>query len=171
MGGVEFRKEQMRDTRGTRWLDELVGDLRFAIRGIRRAPGFSVTIVLTLTLGIGANTTMFTLLRGTLLKPLPNRHGEQLVYLRQSTAKSPNELFSVPEIADYRAASTTLSAIAEYSSTTFTLTGDDGLPIHAQAGIVTGNYFEVMGLAPISGRLTDRGDDGPSAPSVAVLII
>ena len=91
------------------------------------------------------------------------------MYLRQSTAKSPNELFSVPEIADYRAASTTLSAIAEYSSTTFTLTGDDGLPIHAQAGIVTGNYFEVMGLAPILGRLTDRGDDGPSAPSVAVL--
>ncbi len=169
MGGIGLRKEQMRDTHGTRWLDELIGDLRFAIRGIRRAPGFSFTIVLTLTLGIGANTTMFTLLRGTLLKPLPNRHGEQLVYLRQSTAKSPNELFSVPEIADYRAASTTLSAIAEYSSTIFTLTGDDGLPVHAQAGIVTGNYFEVMGLAPILGRLTDRGDDGPSAPSVAVL--
>ncbi len=169
MGGIALRKEQMRDTHGTRWLDELVGDLRFASRGIRRAPGFSFTIVLTLTLGIGANTTMFTLLRGTLLKPLPNRHGEQLVYLRQSTATSPNELFSVPEIADYRAASTTLSAIAEYSSMVFTLTGDDGLPVHAQAGIVTGNYFEVMGLAPILGRLTDRGDDGPSAPSVAVL--
>jgi hypothetical protein len=86
----------MRDTHGTRWLDELVGDLRFALRGVRRAPGFSFTIVLTLTLGIGANTTMFTLLRGTLLKPLPNRHGEQLVYLRQSTATTPNELFSVP---------------------------------------------------------------------------
>src|SRR3977135_2542010 len=53
MGGIELRKEQMRDTHGTRWLDELVGDLRFAIRGIRRAPGFSFTIVLTLTLGIG----------------------------------------------------------------------------------------------------------------------
>jgi putative ABC transport system permease protein len=169
LGGVELRKEQMRDTHGTRWLDELLGDLRFALRGIRRAPGFSFTIVLTLTLGIGANTTMFTLLRGTLLKPLPNRHGEQLVYLRQSTATTPNELFSVPEIADYRAASTTLSAIAEYSSAIFTLTGDDGLPVHAQAGIVTGNYFEVMGLAPILGRLTDRGDDGPAVPSVAVL--
>src|SRR5262245_144780 len=69
MGGLAFRKEQVRDTRGTRWLDEFLGDVRFAIRGIKRAPGFSFTVVLTLTLGIGANTTMFTLLRGTLLKP------------------------------------------------------------------------------------------------------
>jgi putative ABC transport system permease protein len=168
-GGIEFHKEQVRDTRGTRAIEELASDLRFALRGIRRAPGFSFTIVLTLTLGIGANTAMFTLLRGTLFKSLPNRHGEQLVYLRQSSTNSPNELFSVPEIADYRAASTTLSAIAEYSSMTLTLVGDDGVPVHVQAGIVTGNYFDVMGLVPILGRLTDRNDDGPGVPSVSVL--
>src|SRR5262249_39402673 len=107
--------------------------------------------------------------RGTLFKALPNRHGEQLVYLRQSSSSSPNELFSVPEIADYRATSTTLSAIAEYSSMTFTLVGDDGLPVHVQTGIVTGNYFDVMGLVPVLGRLTDRNDDGPGVPSVSVL--
>jgi predicted permease len=169
LGGIEFRKEQIRDTRGTRWIEELAGDLRFALRGIRRAPGFSFTIVLTLTLGIGANTAMFTLLRGTLFKPLPNRNGEQLVYLRQSSTESPNELFSVPEIADYRAASKTLSAIAEYSALTFTLVGDDGLPVHVQTGIVTGNYFDVMGLVPVLGRLTNRNDDGPAASPVSVL--
>jgi len=169
LGGIEFQKEQVRDTRGTRWIEEWAGDLRFALRGIRRSPGFSFTIVLTLTLGIGANTAMFTLLRGTLFKALPNRHGEQLVYIRQSAAKSPNERFSVPEIAEYRATSKTLSAIAEYSAMTFTLVSDDGPPVHAQTGIVTGNYFDVMGLVPVLGRLTDRSDDGPAAPSVSVL--
>src|SRR5262249_24225739 len=78
-GGVQHRKEQVRDTRGTRWLEDLVSDLRFAIRSLRRTPAFSLTIILTLALGIGANTAMFTLLRGTLLKPLPNRDGEKLV--------------------------------------------------------------------------------------------
>jgi hypothetical protein len=62
IGGLEFRKEQVRDTRGTRWLDELAGDLSFAIRGLRRARGFTATVVITLALGIGANTAMFTLL-------------------------------------------------------------------------------------------------------------
>jgi putative ABC transport system permease protein len=169
LGGLGFRKEQVRDTRGTRSIEELVGDLRFALRGIRRAPAFSATVVLTLTLGIGANTAMFTLLRGTLFKSLPNRSGDQLVYLRQSSTAAPNELFSVPEIADYRAASKTLSAIAEYSSLRFTLLGEDGIPVYVQTGIVTGNYFDVMGLAPILGRLTGSSDDGPGVPSVSVL--
>jgi predicted permease len=169
LGGIAFQKEEVRDTRGTRWIEELAGDLRFALRGIRRAPGFSVTVVLTLTLGIGANTAMFTLLRGTLFKALPNRNGDRLVYLRQSSTAAPNELFSVPEIADYRVASKTLSAIAEYSALRFTLVGDDGIPVYVQTGIVTGNYFDVMGLAPILGRLTGRNDDGAGAPSVSVL--
>jgi putative ABC transport system permease protein len=169
LGGLGFRKEQVRDTRGTRSIEELVGDLRFALRGIRRAPAFSGTVVLTLALGIGANTAMFTLLRGTLFKSLPNRNGDQLVYLRQSSMAAANELFSVPEIADYRVASKTLSAIAEYSSLRFTLLGEDGIPVYVQTGIVTGNYFDVMGLAPILGRLTGPSDDGPGVPSVSVL--
>src|SRR4051812_45810474 len=86
IGGLEFRKEQVRDTRGVRWLDELTSDLSFAVRSLRRARGFTTTVVITLALGIGANTAMFTLLRGTLLRPLPNRDGDRLVYLRQSAA-------------------------------------------------------------------------------------
>ena len=73
IGGLEFRKEQVRDTRGTRWLDEISSDLSFAFRSLRRARGFTLAVVVTLALGIGANTAMFTLLRGTLLRPLPNR--------------------------------------------------------------------------------------------------
>src|SRR5437868_14986985 len=101
----------------------LVSDLRRTLRSLYRASGFSVAVILTLALGIGANTAMFTLLRGTLLRPLPNRQGERLVYLRQSAkgAGQENVLFSVPEIIDYRSASKTLSSISEFSSMTFTM--------------------------------------------------
>ena len=172
LGNIELRKEQVRDTRGTRWLDEMAGDLRFALRGLRRAPGFSTAVVLTLALGIGANTAMFTLLRGTLLRPLPNRDGDRLIYLRQSAsgAKSQNVLFSVPEITDYRTATKTLSAIAEFSSSVpFTLVGANGQPERVRVGVVSGNYFDVMGLEPVHGRLTTQADDGAAAAPVAVL--
>src|SRR5438046_7848944 len=98
-----------------------LADLRRTVRGLVRARGFAIAVVLTLALGIGANTAMFTLLRGTLLRPLPNREGERLVYLRQSApgAGQENVLFSVPEIMDYRTASKTLTSVAEYSSMTF----------------------------------------------------
>ncbi|HEX3865389.1 MAG TPA: ABC transporter permease [Gemmatimonadaceae bacterium] len=147
-------------------------DLRFAFRSIRRAPGLCLTIILTLALGIGANTATFTLLRGTLLRPLPNRDGDRLVYLRQTApAGHRGDLkFSVPEIADYRASARTLSAIAEYSDVMpFTFVGTDGIPARATVGIISGNYFDVVGLQPVVGRVTTAHDDGASAASVAVL--
>ena len=128
-------------------------------------------MIATLALGIGANTAMFTLLRGTLLRPLPNQEGERLVYLRQSApgADQQNVLFSVPEITDYRAGSKSLEAIAEFSQMTFTLINGDDEPVHMQAGVISGNFFHVMGLAPSIGRVTNEHDDGPAAPPVAVL--
>ncbi|HET9985722.1 MAG TPA: ABC transporter permease [Longimicrobiales bacterium] len=172
LGGIDLRKEQVRDTRGTRFVEELLRDVMFALRSLRRAPGFTTTVVLTLALGIGANTAMFTLLRGTLLRPLPNRDGERLVYLRQSApgSQQQNVQFSVPEVADYRAGSKTLSAIAEYSSSLpFTLVGADGVPERVRAGIVSGNYFDVVGLEPVLGRLITPADDGAAAAPVMVL--
>ena len=172
LGGIQYRKEQVRDPRGTRWLDELTGDIRFGMRSLRHARAFSIAVVLTLALGIGANTAMFTLVRGTLLKPLPNRDGQRLLYLRQSApgARQKNVLFSVPEIADYRAGATTLSELAEYSNVMpFTLIGDDGVSVRVQTAVISGNYFEVMGLQPVLGRLTAARDDGASATPVAVL--
>jgi predicted permease len=170
-GGIERRKEQVRDTRGTRWIEEPARDVAFAWRTLRRAPGFALAVVLTLALGIGANTAMFTLLRGTLLRPLPNRDGERLVYLRQAApgARQQNVLFSVPEVADYRRAARTLAEIGEVSTMNFTLVGADGTPVRVRAGIVSGNYFDVMGLRPALGRLTTERDDGPAAPPVTAL--
>jgi putative ABC transport system permease protein len=172
LGGVAYRKEQVRDTRGTRWIEELAGDLRFALRSLGRARAFTATVVLTLALGIGANTAMFTLLRGTLLRGLPNRDGDRLVYLRQAAPGSQIHKvdFSVPEIADIRAGSTTLAAIADYSSAVpFTLAAGDGQTVRTRVGVVSGNFFDVMGLAPVLGRTITRADDGAAAAPVAVL--
>jgi putative ABC transport system permease protein len=148
----------------------LLTDLRRSFRSLGRARGFTAAVILTLALGIGANTAMFTLLRGTLLRPLPNRQGDRLVYLRQSAqaAGQSNVLFSVPEIIDYREASKTLKEIAEYSSMTFTMVDNDQ-PVHIQAGVISGNYFDVMGLAMVLGRATNARDDGPAAAPVSVL--
>ena len=172
LGNIEFRKEQVRDTRGTRGIEELSGDVRFAFRTLRRAPGFALTVILTLALGIGANTAMFTVLRGTLLRPLPNRDGGRLVYLRQTSqsALDKNVSFSVPEVADFRAATKTLGSIAEYSAgLSTTLDAPNMDPLRVRAGIVSGNYFDVMGLDPILGRLTTAQDDGAAAAPVVVL--
>ena len=170
-GGLVQAEEAVRAQRGLPWLDSLGSDLRYAVRALRRAKGFSVVVVLTLALGIGANTAMFTLLRGTLLRPLPNRDGSRLLYLRQSAQITgrDNAYFSVPEVADYRAATHTLSTIAEYSSMTFTMIGKDGDPMHVRTGIVTGNYFHVMGLEPALGRLLNEQDDGAAAIPATVL--
>jgi len=171
-GGLTLAAESVRDQRGLPWIEGVLSDVRYAFRTLRRSRVFTTVVVLTLALGIGANTAMFTLLRGTLLRPLPNRDGSRLVYLRQSApgAQEHNVLFSVPELADYRAGSKTLSAIAEYSSSLpFTLVGSDGAATRVRVGVVTGNYFSVMGLEPVLGRLTTTRDDGPSAAPVAVL--
>src|SRR5215510_6131936 len=104
----------------------LISDLRYAIRSLSRARGFTIAVVLTLGLGIGANTAIFSVVRGVLLKPLPHRDGDRLIYLRQSVngPGGENIVFSVPEILDFRNSAKTLGGIAEYSSMTYTLRGE-----------------------------------------------
>lgn len=144
--------------------------MRYALRSLSRSPGFAALVVVTLALGIGANTAVFSVLRGVLLRPLPHEDGERLMYLRQSAelAGLDNALFSVPEIVDYREASTTLTGFAEFSAMPFNMLGGER-PVEVQAGIVTGNYFEVMGLDAVLGRALNPGDDGPGADPVMML--
>ena len=148
----------------------LLRDLRYAVRSLARARGFAIAVVLTLGLGIGATTAIFSVVQGVLLKPLPHRDGDRLVYLRHSIAGPGGEniLFSVPEILDFRDGAKSLGGIAEYSAMTYTLQGESDA-VRINVGLVTGNYFEVMGLRPILGRVLDAGDDGTSVPPVMVL--
>jgi predicted permease len=148
----------------------LISDLRYALRTLVRAPGFALTVILTLGLGIGANTAIFSVVRGVLLRPLPHKNGDRLVYLRHSI-KGPggeNVNFSVPEINDFRESAKSLAGIAEYSSMIYTLQGKQDA-VRMTVGLVTGNYFKVMGLSPVAGRLLDERDDGLKVPPVMVL--
>ncbi len=148
----------------------LFQQFRLAFRGLRAAPGYAVAFVLTLGLGIGANAAIFSVVNGVLLKPLPYKNGERLVYLRHSAplAGIDNALFSVPEIDDYRQQVESFDGVAEFSALTFTMLGLDE-PRQVRAGIVTGNYFEVMGLGAVVGRVISKEDGGESAAPVAVL--
>src|SRR5438477_2841128 len=147
-----------------------VNDLKIAFRSLARTKGLALTVVLTLALGIGANAAIFTLVRSVLLKPLVNRDENRLIYIRQSAPGigDDNAAFSVPEISDLRASVKTLTAFGDFSTTGFTMVGL-GEPRQVQAGVVGGNYFSVMGLHPVLGRLIAPQDDGPNAAGVVVL--
>jgi putative ABC transport system permease protein len=147
-----------------------VRDLKVAAYSLIRTPGLVIAVVLTLALGIGANAAIFTLVRGVLLKPLVNRGEDRLIYIRQSAPgiRDENATFSVPEIQDLRASVKSLSAFGDFSAMDFTMIGL-GEPRSIQGGVVSGTYFDVMGLRPVLGRLIGPQDDGPNAAGVVVL--
>ncbi|HUH11792.1 MAG TPA: ABC transporter permease [Longimicrobiales bacterium] len=141
-----------------------------ALRFLLKAPAFSFLVILTLGLGIGATTAIFTVFRGVLLRPLPHADGDRIVYLQQSAAAAglPDVKFSVPEIMDLRASVRSLTGFAEFSAMPFTMLGVDR-PVQVRAGIVSANYFDVMGLSPVLGRGFGPADDGPAAQPAMVL--
>jgi len=145
-------------------------DLRVAFYSLMRTQGLAITVILTLALGIGANAAIFTLVRGVLLKPLVNRDENRLIYIRQSAPGigEDDSAFSVPDIQDLRASVKTMTALGEFSTLDFTIIGL-GEPRVVQSGVISGNYFEVMGLHPVLGRLIGPQDDGPKAAGVVVL--
>lgn len=145
-------------------------DVRVAFHSLTRSKGLAAIVILTLALGIGANAAIFTLVRGVLLKPLVNRDENRLIYIRQSAPGlgADNTAFSVPELKDLETGVQSISEFGDFSQMSFTMVGL-GEPRVVQGGVVSGNYFEVMGLRPVLGRLIGPGDDGPNAAGVVVL--
>src|SRR3954468_3125127 len=145
-------------------------DLQQEARSLLRSKGLSITVVLTLALGIGANAAIFGLVSGVLLCPLVNRDEERLLYIRQSApgTKTENTAFSVPELEDLRTGVKGINDFGDFSTIGFTALGL-GQPRELRAGVVNGAYFRVMGLRPVLGRLLDGRDDGPNAAGAAVL--
>src|SRR5687767_14973672 len=148
----------------------LLSELRVALRSLIRVKGLTLTVIVTLALGIGANAAIFSVVRGVLLRPLANRDEDRLIYIRQSAPGigMENATFSVPEINDLRASVKTLTALGDFSTIEFTMNGL-GEPRVVRAGVVGGSYFDVMGLRPVLGRLLGPSDDGPEAAGAAVL--
>jgi len=148
----------------------LLADLRFAWRSLLRAKGLTLTVVVTLALGIGANAAIFSVVRGVLLRPLVNRDQDRLIYIHQSARgiHIDNAKFSVPELRDLQSRVRTIAAFGDFSTIDFTMIGL-GEPRVVRAGVVGGSYFDVMGLRAIRGRLLGPADDGPAAAGAAVL--
>jgi putative ABC transport system permease protein len=148
----------------------LTSDCAYAVRMMRKNIGFTLVAVLTLALGIGANTAIFSVVHAVLLRPLPYPHGEQLVFIRQQETKLgiADMNFSVPEIVDYRQRNRTLSGLVEYHAMSFTLFGH-GDPDRVRTGVVSANYFDLFGVRPLLGRTFLAEDDKLGAPPVLVL--
>ncbi|MGB6780628.1 MAG: ADOP family duplicated permease [Terracidiphilus sp.] len=145
-------------------------DLKIAVRSLARVPALWGTVALTLALGIGANAAIFSVVRAVLLRPLNNRDESRLLYLRQSAPGIGNENagFSIPEINDIGANLKTMTSLGTFSEIDFTIVGL-GTPREIPGGVVDGNYFDVMGLHPVLGRLLGPRDDGPNAAGAIVL--
>src|SRR5215475_4361791 len=145
-------------------------DLKVAVRSLARARALWIIVAVTLALGIGANAAIFSVVRGVLLRPLANRDEDRLLYIRQSAPGigDANTAFSVPEIKDVGTGLKTIKALGTLSALDFTVVGL-GEPREIRSGVVDGNYFDVVGLHPVLGRLLNPADDGPNAPGAAVL--
>ena len=167
-------RESMRRVWYSRWFDgaeALARDIRIAFRSLLRAKGLAATVVVTLALGIGANAAIFSVVRGVLLRPLVNRDEDRLLYIRQSSPGigEDNTMFSVPEIDDFKARAHAIAAFGDFSTIDFTMLGLGPEPRLVKAGVVSGSFFDVMGLRPILGRLLNAKDDGPRAQGAVVL--
>jgi putative ABC transport system permease protein len=145
-------------------------DLKIAARSLARVRTLWVTVALTLALGIGANAAIFSVVRAVLMRPLANRDENRLLYLRQSAPGIglANATFSIPEIQDIGKGLKTIKELGTFSEVDFTIVGL-GTPREIPAGVVDGNYFDVMGLHPVLGRLLTPADDGPNATGAVVL--
>ena len=151
-------------------VDTLARDIRYALRTLARSPGYTVMVLVTLALGIGANTAIFSVINGVLLQPLPYRDGPELVLVRQQALRAGTENipFAVKEILDYREQLDSLDGFVEYHGMSFTLL-NRGEPDRVLSGVVSANFFDVLGVQPHLGRTFVDGDDDLGAEAVLVL--
>ena len=148
----------------------MTNDLRIAVRNLWKMPWFSLAFILTLGLGIGANTAIFSVINGVLLRPLPYPEADRIMHLRQSqtAADIPDSSFSFLEVSEYRSQSKTLDQFIEFGDWTFNVLGR-GDPHRATGGLVTANFFQMLGAQPQIGRMFVPADEAKGAPPVAVL--
>jgi predicted permease len=165
-GAVESYKEECRRARGLRVFDELRGDLLYAFRMLRKNPGFALVAVLSLALGIGANTLIFSVLNGLFLRPLPIEEPDR-VYFLQRDGRFANQSF--PDFRDLRDRNRSFTGIMAYRIAPVSIE-KGGAPVRAWGYLATGNYFDVLGVRPALGRFFHAVDDvKPGANPLVVL--
>jgi predicted permease len=169
-GGVEGVREQCRQSWGVRMLETLAQDFKYGARSLRRNPGFTAVVALTLGLGIGANTAVFSVVRGVLLRPLPYARGQEVVALQQPLplASIEDMGLSVKEVKDYAAQTPSLENVVEYHSMPFLLLGGPQ-PQRVRTGVVSAAFFDVLGVEPVLGRTFRPGEDALGSEPLLVL--
>ncbi|HUF47251.1 MAG TPA: ABC transporter permease [Vicinamibacterales bacterium] len=169
-GSLPAVREDVRDARGMTWWDGLRQDIRFGLRTLRRSPGYTTAAVLILALGIGANTAMFSVVNGVLLEPLPYREGDDLVLVQQSVPAFNLATLgvSIPELYEYRERLASVRDLVEYHSMSFVLL-NQGEPDRVDTGVVSANFFDMLGVRPLHGRTLVDTDDDSGAEAVLVL--
>jgi predicted permease len=167
MGSASFR-DAYDDRAGVPSLEHIWGDLRYAVRAMRRAPAFSLVVILTLALGIGVNTAIFSVVHGVLLKPLPYPASERLVWLGEAAGEAVGISVTWPNFTTWRSENRSFEAIAAFQFGQLTLTGrGDARSIRGL--IATPDYFALLGMQPLLGRLFLDRDDRPGAAATIVL--
>jgi predicted permease len=166
-GNFTLQKERTRDMDILGWLESFMQDVRYGFRSLAKNSGFAAVAILTLALGIGANSAIFSVVNGVLLKPLPFDHPEEIVWFQDI---QPNSIwpFSAPEFIAYRDQNHSLSQIAAFRILNFTLTGR-GAAESLRVGIVTPQYFPLIRVSPALGRDFIDADGKSGAPRVAIL--
>ena len=153
------------------WLSRLfetfAQDVRYGLRNLRRNPGFALVVIVTMALGIGANTAIFSVVNGVLLRPLPYANGDRLVVLRQQQplANVEDTGFSVQGNQDYGTQARSLDGVAEFHNMWFILLGRSE-PERVATGVVSSNFFDVLRVQPAFGRTFQPADEKPGAPAV-----
>ena len=168
---MEKHKEETRDARGVGAIETLVADLRYGARALFKHPGYAALAILTLGLGIGANTAIFSVINGVLLKPLPYEHGDRLVIVQQSRPLSgqPQVGVAIAEYFDYRErGKDVFDGLVEYHQMNFDLI-NRGEPDRVNTGVVSHNFFDLLGIKPILGRTFVASDDVRDAEAVLIL--
>src|SRR5580704_19062068 len=167
-GNVSLVKEVTRDVWSWGSVERLTQDLRFGLRMLAKSPGFAAVAILTLALGIGANTALFSVVNGVLLNPLPYPQPEQLVTLHESKPNFETGSISFPNFRDWRKDNHTFSAMAISRGYAFSLTGA-GEAIQLSGEFVSADFFSILGVRPLLGRTFAPGEDEIGANPVAMI--
>src|SRR6185437_1405573 len=167
-GGVEGIKEECRESRRVHLVETLLQDVRYGLRMLRRNPGFALVAILTLALGIGANTAIFSVVNGVLLNPLPYPHPEQLITLHESKPNFQYGSVSYPNFRDWQKNNRVFSSIAISRPTGFSLTGM-GDAEQLTALFITTDLFPMLGIKPLLGRGLAAGEDEVGAGPVVLI--
>jgi putative ABC transport system permease protein len=167
-GSVESLRQECRESRPGRWLRDLVHDLRYAIRLLRKSPGFTAAVIATVAVGIGAGTVILSAASALLLRPLPYRDPAALVTLRHGIGRGTLGQLSLPDFSDIRAQSRSLRDMTAFNQARF-IWNADGAAETIEGMVVSANFWKVLGTEPSLGRSFDPDEDQPGKPPVAIL--